>query len=69
MFFTSNEYIRHTNGVTHGVTQVTYLRRQRRVERLTTKLTLTERPQRTHVSTNPRVGNAEEGLPVARPKL
>jgi len=48
--------------------EVTYLRRQRRVERLTTKLTLTERPQRTHVSTKPRV-NAEEGLPVARPKL
>ena len=47
--------------------QVTYLRRQRRMERLTTKLTLTERPQRTHVSTNPR--GADEGLPVARPKL
>ena len=48
--------------------QVTYLRRQRRVEKLTTKLTLTERPQKTYVSTAARA-NDPEGVPVARPKL
>lgn len=48
--------------------EVTFLRRQRCVEKLTTKLTLTERPKRTHVASTAR-SNDPEGVPVARPKL
>eukprot|EP00438_Fugacium_kawagutii_P024802 Skav217138 [mRNA] locus=scaffold1539:138801:148567:- [translate_table: standard] len=45
--------------------EITFLRRQRRVEKLTAKLTLRERPQRTHVSTARR--EDPPGIAVTRP--